>query len=87
VRISYGAHENRASAAPITIESANGKPAKVAINQKTKPPLANGFVSAGTYEFAPGKPAAVVIGTGRADGNIHADAVQLLPVGPAGKRR
>jgi hypothetical protein len=87
VRVSYGAHENRASAAPVTVESAERKPAKVTINQKIKPPVPNGFVSLGTYEFAPGKPAAVIIGSGRADGNIHADAVQLLPAGGGKTKR
>jgi hypothetical protein len=80
VRVSYGAHENRASAVPITVEAADGARKAVTINQRVKPPLPNGFISIGTYRFAPGKPAAVIIGTGRADGNVHADAVQLVEI-------
>jgi hypothetical protein len=43
-------------------------------------PIPPSFVSAGTYRFEPGKPAAVTLSTAGADGNVHADAVQLLPV-------
>ena len=32
------------------------------------------------FRFEPGKPAAVTFGTAGADGNVHVDAVQLLPV-------
>ncbi len=79
VRINYGPHENRATNASVSIESADGK--KVAtINQRVAPSLPQGFVSLGTFRFAPGKPAVVTIGGALADGNIHADVVQLLPV-------
>ena len=79
VRVSYGPHENRATNAPIAIESAEG--AKTAtINMRTAPPLPQGFVSVGAFLFEPGKPAAVTIGTTGANGNVHADAVQLVPV-------
>ena len=78
VRVSYGPHENRATNAPIAIESAEG--AKTAtINMRTAPPLPQGFVSVGAFLFEPGKPAAVTIGTAGANGNVHADAVQLVP--------
>ena len=40
---------------------------------------AGGFVSLGVFRFEPGKPAVVTIGGEPADGNVHADAVQLLP--------
>lgn len=79
VRVSYGAHENRASKAPVSIESAEGVK-QATINQKQEPPLPQGFVSLGQYRFEPGKPAVVGIGGSVADGNVHADAVQLVPV-------
>ena len=47
---------------------------------RKEPNLEKGFVSLGTFRFAPGKPAAVVVSTTGANGNVHADAVQLLPV-------
>ena len=78
VRVSYGAHENRASKAPVFIESSEGVK-QTTINQKEEPSLPNGFVS-GKYRFEPGKPAVVGIGGSVADGNVHADAVQLVPV-------
>ena len=79
VRLSYGMHENRATNAPVKIESADGVKTAT-VNQKAPPPLPQGFVSLGIFPFAPGKPAAVTIGAAAADGTIHADAVQLVPV-------
>jgi hypothetical protein len=78
VRINYGAHENRATKASVTIESAEGQK-KTTINQRTQPPIEKGFISLGTYRFVPGMPAAVTISSAGADGYVHADAVQLVP--------
>ena len=78
VRMNYSEHVNRASDAPVAIESAEGTK-QVTVNEKIKPPLPHGFISLGKFRFEPGKPAAVVIGAGEADGNVAADAVQLLP--------
>lgn len=78
VRVSYSPHENRASNARIAIESADGVK-EATINQRSKPPLPQNFISLGIFKFAPGKPAVVTIGGKPADGNVHADAVQLLP--------
>ena len=80
VRVSHSPHENRATNTPVTIESADGKKT-VAVNQRIAAPD-KGFVSLGKYRFEPGKPAAVIIGDGPADGNVHADAVQLAPIKP-----
>ena len=79
VRLSYGAHENRATNAAISIESAEGRNA-VTVNQRVAPLLPQGFVSLGVFRFEPGKPATVSIGGASADGNVHADAVQLIPI-------
>lgn len=79
VRVSYSPHENRASNAPVTIESADGTKT-TAVDERAPAPLPQGFVSLGTFRFAPGKPAAVTFTTTGANGNVHADAVQLLPV-------
>jgi hypothetical protein len=79
VRMNYGEHENRASNAPVRIESADGTK-QLTVNERTKSPLPQGFVSLGKFHFEPDKPAAVVIGDGPADGNVHIDAVQLLPL-------
>ena len=78
VRVSYSPHENRATNTRVAIESADGVK-ETTINQRNKPPLPQNFISLGTFKFAPGKPAVVTIGGKPADGNVHADAVQLLP--------
>ncbi|MEO6739564.1 MAG: FAD-dependent oxidoreductase, partial [Chthoniobacteraceae bacterium] len=78
VRLSYSPHENRASNAPVTIESAEGRKT-VTVNERIAAPLEKGFVSLGKFQFAPGKPAVVIVGDGPADGNVAIDVVQLLP--------
>ena len=77
VRVAHQPHENRATNTPVSVESAEGKKA-LTVNQRVAAPD-KGFVSLGKFRFEPGKPAVVTIGEGSADGNIHADAVQLLP--------
>jgi hypothetical protein len=77
VRINFAPHENRATNTPVSIESADGKKT-VPVNQKVAAPD-KGFLSLGKFTFGPGKPAAVIIGDGPADGNVHADVVQLIP--------
>ncbi len=79
VRMNFSPHPNRATNTPVTVESADGKKT-IAVNQRIAAPLEKGFASLGVFAFAPGKPAVVVIGDGVADGNIHADVVQLVPV-------
>ncbi len=79
VRLSYSPHENRATKAPVTVESADGVK-NLTVNERVPAPIEKGLVSLGRFHFAPGKPAAVVIGDGPADGNVAIDAVQLLPV-------
>ena len=78
VRVSYSPHENRATNTRVLIESADGVK-EVTINQRTKPPLPQNFISLGVFKFGPGKPGVVTIGGKLAAGNVHADAVQLLP--------
>lgn len=79
VRISFQPHENRATNTPVTVISAAGEKT-ITVNQKIAPPLAKGFYTLGAYKFETGKPGAVVIGTEGVDGNVHADAVQVLPL-------
>ena len=78
VRIHFSPHENRATKVPVTIESAEGTKAAT-INERTTPDGKPGFATVGIFSFAPGKPATVTLGGAEADGNLHADAVQLLP--------
>ena len=39
-----------------------------------------GFYSLGAFPFKTGEPGAVVFGTRDVDGNVHVDAVQVLPL-------
>jgi hypothetical protein len=78
VRLSYSPHENRASKAPVTIESADG-PKTVTVNERIAAPIEKGFVSLGKFRFEAGKPANVIVGDGPADGSVHIDVVQLIP--------
>lgn len=79
VRVSYSPHENRASKAPVTIESADGAKS-LTVNQRVPSQFPQGLTSLGVFSFAPGKPAGVTFSSTGADGNVHIDAVQLLPV-------
>ena len=78
VRLSYGMHENRATNVPVTVTDTAGSKT-VTVNQRVEPPLTNGFVSLGTYTFDAAKKGAVEIGTDKVNGNVHADAIQVLP--------
>ncbi|HND50823.1 MAG TPA: FAD-dependent oxidoreductase [Pirellulaceae bacterium] len=77
VRVAWMPHENRASKAPCTIERIGHPPISVQLNQRKAPSGPQCFHSLGTFEFAAGK-AAIVLSSDGADGNVHADAVQLL---------
>jgi len=78
VRLSYSPHENRATNAPVTIESAEGRKTML-VNERSPAPIAKGLVSLGKFQFAPGKPAVVIVGDGPADGNVAIDVVQIVP--------
>ncbi len=78
VRFAYQPHENRATNALVTVYSGDGEKSQ-RINMRTAPPLDKGFISLGSFRFEVGQTGAVVISNDKADGNIHADAVQILP--------
>jgi hypothetical protein len=79
VRLAWMPHENRATKTSCTIERADQRPLKLRINQRVGTPDANGFHSLGQFDFPAGE-AAIVLSNEGADGNVHADAVQLLEV-------
>ena len=78
VRMSYQPHANRASNTRVTVNSPGGAQTR-RINQRQEPPLTNGFVSLGVFQFKTGQPGSVVIDNDGADGNVGIDAVQILP--------
>lgn len=79
VRVSWGAHENRAKSAAITIVTADGEK-NVTLNQTKAPSGENGFQSLGKFRFDETKNFSVLFKVAGAQGNVHIDAVQLVPV-------
>jgi hypothetical protein len=78
VRFAYTAHPNRASNVPVTIHHAGGEKT-VTVNEQESPPIDGSFVSLGTFEFAAGKDAHVIVTNQGTDGYVVVDAVQWLP--------
>ena len=78
VRIFWQPHENRAKAAPVSVLSADGEKA-LSIDQTKPAEIAPGFHSLGQFKFNAGEAAAVTFKTDGAKGNVHIDAVQVLP--------
>ena len=76
VRIYWAGHENRASNATATLNPTGDKAVTVTLDQKKTPE--GGFHAVGTYEFTEGR-RTVIVGGRNANGNIHADAIQLVP--------
>ncbi len=78
VRAYWQPHANRGKSVPITILSAEGeKSMKV---DQTKPASGkNGAESLGVFKFNAGEEAAVIFRTEGASGNVHLDAVQVVP--------
>lgn len=78
VRVFWQPHENRAKTAPVTVLSAEGEKA-FSLNQSKPAGTAQGAHSLGTFSFKAGEEAAVIFRTEGAGGNVHLDAVQVLP--------
>ncbi len=78
VRIFFQPHENRAKTAPVSVLSADGEKT-VTVNQTKPAPLPQGAYSLGTFKFTAGEESAVIFRTAAAGGNVHLDAVQVLP--------
>ena len=79
IRYATAPHENRASNTAVTVRSAEGD-RKVVVNQRQPGKIDQHWVSLGVHRFATGKPAVVEVEVTGADGNVHIDAVQALPV-------
>lgn len=79
VRVSHQPHENRSTKTPVTVKHAGGEKT-VVINQRVTAKLKHGFNSLGVFEFTKAAGGSVTISTEGTDGNVHADAVQILSV-------
>lgn len=79
VRVFWQPHENRAKSAPVTVLSADG-PKTVTVDQTKPAGIEPGFHSLGRFKFNAGDEASVTFKTDGAKGNVHIDAVQIVPV-------
>ncbi len=78
VRVFWQPHENRAKTAPVTVLSAEGEKT-FSVNQSKPAALPQGAHSLGVFSFKAGEEAAVIFRTEGSGGNVHLDAVQVLP--------
>lgn len=78
VRVAWQPHANRAKAAAIVVQSADGEQA-LTLDQTKPAQGANGFHSLGTFRFTANKEAALLYRVAGARGTVHIDAVQVLP--------
>jgi hypothetical protein len=81
VRLAYQPHKNRGNRIPVAI-SAGPLQTTVRIDMKRKPPLENGFISLGQFDFKSGQSVSVVVSVKDGGGLAHADAVQLMRKDP-----
>jgi len=79
VRFATAPHENRASNTAFGVRSAEGEK-RGTVNQKRPATIDKQWVSLGVFRFAAGQPSAVEINAEQADGNVHIDAVNVVPV-------
>jgi hypothetical protein len=79
VRIAWLPHENRAKTARVKL-TVNGKSQETTVNMTEPAGLDNGFHSIGLIAVSAGTKGAVELFTKGAQGNVHADAVQLVPI-------
>jgi hypothetical protein len=78
IRVAYLSHENRTTAAAVTVKI--GKQEHVRrIDMTQAAPLEHDFTSLGEFSLEKGQACVVTIASGGA-GNLHADAIQVLPV-------
>ncbi len=77
VRIAWVGHENRSSRTLCVIERPEQPALKLRLDQKKSAETGAPFHVIGTFDFPAGD-AAIVLSNDGANGNIHADAVQIL---------
>jgi hypothetical protein len=80
VRVNWLPHENRSSRTRVLLELSGKVVAEQRVNQRQAALLKNGFHSLGRHTLTAGQKGAVILLTEGADGNVHADTVQLLRV-------
>lgn len=78
VRFATAPHENRASNTAVVVRHADGT-TPATLNQRQPAPIGGRWISLGFFNFKAGQPASVEVDAAGADGNVHLDAVQVLP--------
>jgi hypothetical protein len=78
LRLAYQPHENRGNNVPVQVQ-VGATTAKMHVNMQVKPAIDGTFVTLGEYSAKPGDVVAVTLSTENAGGNVHADALQILP--------
>jgi|GEM_PF-4184994 len=77
--MAWAPHENRATKALVILEREGQAPLKLRVNQREATTDPKGFHSLGMFDFPAGT-VEIILSNDGANGNIHADAVQLLEV-------
>ncbi len=80
VRLSYIPYENRARNVPVTVAGAVEGEQRLTLDQQARLELPQGFHRLGCWTFRPDVPASVTLSAAAAEGLIHADCVQVVPV-------
>jgi hypothetical protein len=78
VRFATAPHENRASNTALVVRHAAGS-TPVTVNQRQPATIDGYWVSLGTFDFKAATTAAVEVDATTADGQVHLDAIQVLP--------
>jgi hypothetical protein len=78
-RISYQPHPNRGKSVPVEVK-AGDQAKQLTVNMTKKAPLKNGFYSLGSLNLEKGEEVTIRLHTKGAQGNVHVDAAQLLPL-------
>ncbi|MCA9136107.1 MAG: DUF1553 domain-containing protein [Planctomycetales bacterium] len=79
VRMSYTAHENRATNVQVKVFSAN-ESATIIVNQRKTPPDDGLWLSLGVFPFEKGGQSFVIVSNEDANGCVIVDAIQFIPV-------
>lgn len=79
IRICTLPHQNRSSNTKVVVSQSSGNTERTVDMQK-KAPLEDNFQSLGKFDLKKDEPVSVIISTEGANGNVHADAVQVLEV-------
>ncbi len=82
VRLSWQPHQNRAKSAKVVVYTATDTQ-EFRIDQTQPPRGEKGMQAIGTFDFQPNQPATVEFIVEGSQGNVHIDAVSLVPSKPA----